>query len=110
MSSAPWNPTFEKILRQGLPGLEQDKAPATDVPMESYGLDSMALIGIVSALEATFRVSLAGQVTVPVHTLTAGQLWGILSAAQQPGWDEPRLPAASRTAGRSLGHSPWAVA
>lgn len=98
MAPAPWNSTFESVLRQSLPGLGKDKAPEAGVPMEAYGLDSLALIGIISALESRFGVSLAGQVVVPVHTITAGQLWGILSAALQPAWDEPRLPSsASRT-------------
>ncbi|MFD8221213.1 acyl carrier protein [Streptomyces sp. NPDC059697] len=87
--------------------LGKDKEPAADVPVEAYGLDSMALIGIVSALESAFRVSLAGQVVVPVHALTAGQLWGILSAALAPAWDESR-PATSGRRTRDLG--PWAVA
>jgi hypothetical protein len=107
MAHAPWNAKFEDVLRQGLPGLGKDKEAAADVPMEAYGLDSMALIGIVSALESAFRVSLAGQVVVPVHALTAGQLWGILSAALAPAWDESR-PATSGRRTRDLG--PWAVA
>ncbi|MET7702358.1 MULTISPECIES: acyl carrier protein [unclassified Streptomyces] len=107
MAQTPWNAKFETILRQGLPGLGKDKAPAADVPMETYGLDSLALIGIVSTLESVFAVSLAGQVTVPVRTLTAGQLWGVLSAALQPAWDMD-LPAAPGSRGRSP--SPWAVA
>ncbi|MFF2383491.1 acyl carrier protein [Streptomyces sp. NPDC058108] len=107
MAHVPWNAKFEDVLRQGLTGLGKDKAPAADVPMEAYGLDSMALIGIVGALESAFRVSLAGQVVIPVHTLTAGQLWGILSTALQPAWDESRPSAAGRRT-RDLG--PWAVA
>ncbi|MFF2133277.1 acyl carrier protein [Streptomyces olivochromogenes] len=107
MAHAPWNAKFEDVLRQGLPGLGKDKEPAADVPMEAYGLDSMALIGIVSALESAFRVSLAGQIVVPVHALTAGHLWGILSAALAPAWDESRPATAARRT-RDLG--PWAVA
>jgi hypothetical protein len=42
-----------------------------------------------------------------VHALTAGQLWGILSAALAPAWDESRPAAAARRT-RDLG--PWAVA
>jgi hypothetical protein len=108
MAHAPWNAKFENVLRQGLPGLGRDKQPAADVPMDAYGLDSMALIGIVSGLEKTFGVSLAGQVVVPVHTLTAGQLWGILSAALQPAWTDESRRAARAT--RSLNHNPWALA
>ncbi|MFI5986705.1 acyl carrier protein [Streptomyces sp. NPDC051555] len=107
MAHAPWNAKFETVLRQGLPGLGKDKQPAADIPMDAYGLDSMALIGIVSALERVFRTSLAGQVVIPVHSLTAGQLWGILSAALQPSWDQER-PVAAGHHTRDLG--PWAVA
>ncbi|MEU6381145.1 acyl carrier protein [Streptomyces sp. NPDC046909] len=106
MAPAPWNSTFESVLRQSLPGLGKDKAPEADVPMEAYGLDSLALIGIISTLESKFGVSLAGQVAVPVHSLTAGQLWGILSAAIQPAWDQPRSSSASRT----RNSNPWALA
>ncbi|MET8447913.1 acyl carrier protein [Streptomyces sp. NPDC005209] len=105
MASAPWNATFEAVLRRGLPGLAQDKTPAADEPLETYGLDSLALIGIVSGLEAAFDISLAGEVVVPVHSLTAGQLWGIVSAAIQPAWDTARSPNR-----RSQGPSPWAIA
>lgn len=106
MAQTPWNARFETILRQGLPGLGQGKAPDADVPMEHYGLDSMALIGIVSALESAYGVSLAGQVVVPVRTLTAGHLWGIVSAALQPSWDAGREPFGTASRGRT----PWAVA
>ncbi|MET9958572.1 acyl carrier protein [Streptomyces sp. NPDC006326] len=107
MAHAPWNAKFENLLRQGLPGLGRDEAPAADVPMEAYGLDSMALIGIVSSLESVFRVSLAGQVVIPVRTLTAGQLWGILSAALHPAWADDRR---AEPAGSIRNASPWAVA
>ncbi|MEU2929447.1 acyl carrier protein [Streptomyces sp. NPDC007251] len=107
MAPSPWNARFETILRRGLPGLGKGEAPAADVPMEAYGLDSMALIGIVSALESAYGVSLAGQVTVPVRTLTAGHLWGIVSAALQPAWDTGRPSPASGTA---RGQAPWIMA
>jgi acyl carrier protein len=81
MASAPWNRTFETVLRRGLPALERDTDLATDVPMEQYGLDSLALIGIVSDLEQSFGINLTGRVTLPVRTLTAGQLWGIVYSA-----------------------------
>jgi hypothetical protein len=107
MAQRPWNARFETILRQGLPGLGKDKSPAVDVPMEAYGLDSMALIGIVVALESAYCVSLAGQVTIPVRTLTAGHLWGIVSAALQPAWDtDQQFPAARATHGQT----PWIMA
>jgi acyl carrier protein len=106
MASAPWNSTFETVLQRGLPGLGKDKAPVADEPLETYGLDSLALIGIVSALESSFGISLAGQVVVPVRSLTAGQLWGIVSAALQPAWDTSR-PASRRA---PQGPSPWAIA
>lgn len=106
MASTPWNPTFETVLQRGLPGLAKDKAPVADEPLETYGLDSLALIGIVSALESAFGVSLAGQIIVPVRTLTAGQLWGIVAAALQPVWDTAR--SASRPTVQSP--SPWAIA
>ena len=107
MAQRPWNARFETILRQGLPSLGKDKAPAVDVPLEAYGLDSMSLIGIVVALESAYCVSLAGQVTVPVRTLTAGHLWGIVSAALQPAWDTDRpSPAGNATRGQT----PWIMA
>ncbi|MFG3207894.1 acyl carrier protein [Streptomyces sp. NPDC048192] len=108
MGQTPWNAKFEAVLRHGLPGLGKDKGLAVDVPMEAYGLDSLALIGIVSALESAYGVSLAGQVTVPVRSLTAGQLWGILSAALQPAWDAGRHPSA--TGGTARGQAPWIMA
>ncbi|AKJ15854.1 hypothetical protein ABB07_39300 (plasmid) [Streptomyces incarnatus] len=107
MAQSPWNTRFETILRQGLPGLGKDEAPAADVPMEAYGLDSMALIGIVSALESAYGVSLAGQVTIPVRTLTAGHLWGIVSAALRPDWDAGRPSPAG---GTTRGPAPWIMA
>ncbi|RPF24862.1 acyl carrier protein [Streptomyces sp. TLI_185] len=107
MAQRPWNARFETILRQGLPGLGKDRAPAVDVPMEAYGLDSMGLISIVSSLESAYCVSLAGQVTVPVRTLTAGDLWGIVSASLQSTWDTSRPSPAGRT---TLGQAPWIMA
>jgi hypothetical protein len=107
MAPAPWNQKFETILRQGLPGLGKDKSPAPDAPMETYGLDSLALIGIISALESAFSVTLAGQVTIPVHTITAGQLWGIVTTTLQPAWDQPRHPTHTH---RAHTPTPWAHA
>ncbi|MET8944881.1 acyl carrier protein [Streptomyces sp. NPDC004542] len=97
MASAPWNPTFEAILQRGLPGLGKDGIPAADEPLERYELDSLALIGIVSELESAFGISLTGQVVIPRHMLTAGQLWDIVSAARPPS-PGPQDP------------SPWAIA
>lgn len=109
MVATPWNARFETILRQSLPGLGSDVAPAADLPMEAYGLDSIALMGMVGALESAFGISLAGQLAVPVRTLTAGHLWGIVSAAMNQGWDEGR-PSSPAPGGTGLGTAPWAVA
>lgn len=97
MASGPWNSTFETILQRCLPGLGKDGVPAADEPLEAYELDSLALIGIVSELESAFGISLTGQVVIPIRTLTAGQLWDIVSAAR-PASPRPQDP------------SPWAIA
>ncbi|WP_329113093.1 acyl carrier protein [Streptomyces sp. NBC_01465] len=107
MVATPWNARFEAILRQSLPGLGADAVPAADVPMVAYGLDSIALMGMVGALESGFGISLAGQLAVPVRTLTAGHLWGIVSAVTNPVWDNGRPPSAGSA---GLGTAPWAVA
>ncbi|MHB9864498.1 acyl carrier protein [Streptomyces sp. YIM S03343] len=80
-SAPPWNARFETVLRQGLPSLDPGSSPEPDVPLESYGLDSLSLIGIVDALESAYGLTLTGQITVPLRVLTAAQLWDILSAA-----------------------------
>lgn len=95
------------ILRQCLPGLGTDVVPAADMPMQAYGLDSIALMAMVGALESAFGISLTGQLTVPVRTLTAGHLWGIVSAATNPVWDHGRAPAAAPA---GFTPAPWAVA
>jgi acyl carrier protein len=107
MVATPWNAKFEGVLRRSLPGLGTDAVPAADIPMQAYGLDSIALMGMVSALESEFGISLTGQLAVPVRTLTAGHLWGIVSAATNSVWDHDRAPSAG-TAGFSP--APWAVA
>jgi acyl carrier protein len=107
MVAIPWNARFEAVLRQSLPGLGADAVPAADLPMEAYGLDSIALMSMVGALESAFKISLAGQLAVPVRSLTAGHLWGIVSAVMNPVWDQGRVPAAG-AAGFST--APWAVA
>ncbi|GAA1374991.1 acyl carrier protein [Streptomyces beijiangensis] len=107
MVATPWNAKFETVLRQSLPGLGTDAVPAADLPMEAYGLDSIALMGMVGALESAFGVSLAGQLTVPVRSLTAGHLWGIVSTAMNPVWDQGRAPAAGAP---GFSTASWAVA
>ncbi|WP_199550958.1 acyl carrier protein [Streptomyces sp. N35] len=106
MAQAPWNVKFEKILRQVLPGVGDNDPIDAAVPMSAYGLDSMALIQIVSALESAWGVSLAGQLAVPVRSLTAGHLWGIVVAAQQPAWGSQR----PSTGGATRAQPPWIMA
>ncbi|OIJ68224.1 acyl carrier protein [Streptomyces mangrovisoli] len=105
MASAPWNETFETALRRGLPGLPAGEALPADVPLDAYGLDSLALIGVVGALETAFGVGLTGRVTVPVRTLTARLLWRAVETARRADGDDGRAGGAG-----TPGPSPWALA
>ena len=54
-----WNEQFEKLVRQFLPYLAPDEALPADAELRDYGLDSLAAVELLSALEAEFGVRFA---------------------------------------------------
>jgi acyl carrier protein len=54
-----WNDRFEQLLRGYLPYLSPDEPLVADLELRDYGLDSLASVELLSAIEAEFGVRIA---------------------------------------------------
>ena len=53
-----WDERFEELLRRHLPYLAPDEALEPDLPLRDYGLDSLASVELLSALEKAYGARL----------------------------------------------------
>ncbi len=79
-----WDNRFEELLRRHLPFLSPGEQLGENVRLRELGLDSLATVELLSALENTYQVRFEND-TLTLETFeTAGILWQTLSAIQQP--------------------------
>lgn len=78
MSTVPWSPDFEEILRTYLPLLDADQAIGRHTALVDYGLDSMAAVSLLLELEERYGVVIADSELGGMTSADAGRLWAAL--------------------------------
>jgi acyl carrier protein len=79
-----WDDEFEQLLRQQLPFLAADEVLDEDADLRDLGLDSMAMVELLGALEHAYRVRFHDDVLSVATFRTPAVLWGELSRTLQP--------------------------
>ncbi|GAB2608903.1 hypothetical protein Aab01nite_85340 [Paractinoplanes abujensis] len=70
-----WDDQFEDIMRRYVPFLDADEPLDPDAGLRDLGLDSMGIIEMMGALEATYHVRFLDDM-LNLHTFaTARTLW-----------------------------------
>ena len=70
---------FEQTVRQHLPYLSGDEPLPPDAELRDYGLDSMATVELLSALESRFQVRFLDDALKLENFRTTSTLWATLS-------------------------------
>ncbi|PRY01753.1 phosphopantetheine-binding protein [Allonocardiopsis opalescens] len=74
-----WDERFEGILRPYLPFLSPDEPLAADAGLRELGLDSLAMVELLAALESAYDVKFTDDALTLETFETPGVLWGTLS-------------------------------
>lgn len=70
---------FEEILRGQLPFLEPGEELTADIPLRDLGLDSLAMVDLLAALESSYGVRFRDSALTMETFRTPGTLWEALS-------------------------------
>ncbi|MEU3838570.1 acyl carrier protein [Streptomyces sp. NPDC028635] len=84
-----WDEKFEKLLRDRLPGLDAAAPLTEDLPLAAFGLDSMATVGLIMALEEDYGLSLPDEAVVPANFTTPGTVWKLVGSLTPSGSETP---------------------
>ena len=79
MTSEPWPPAFETILRSHLSLLDPGTPLDRDLSLADYGLDSLATVSLLLELEDEFSAMIPDELLVATTFTTPSALWGILA-------------------------------
>jgi acyl carrier protein len=79
-----WDTQFEELLRRQLPFLPADEALAPNESLREYGLDSLGVVELLSALEAAYQIRFSDDALALETFATPTVLWKALSAASSP--------------------------
>lgn len=79
-----WDQQFEEILRNHLPFLSGDEPIAEETSLRDYGLDSLAMVELLTVLESTYDIRFAAHALTAETFETAGSLWASLSLSLEP--------------------------
>lgn len=77
--AAAWDPEFEQLLRQVLPFLSAADELRPDLELASAGLDSLATVELLAALEQTYEIVIPDELLVLDMFATPGTLWQEIS-------------------------------
>ncbi len=72
---------FEQTVRQHLPYLQGDEPLSPDAELRDYGLDSMATVELLSAIESRFQVKFRDDALRMENFRTPSTLFSTLSAS-----------------------------
>jgi acyl carrier protein len=75
-----FNHEFLAVLRGFLPHLEAGADPVPDTPLNSYGLDSLAVISLMLELEDQLGVTFPDESLTPESFATTRALWETVSS------------------------------
>jgi acyl carrier protein len=73
-----WDSKFDELLRQYLPYLAADEELTANVPLRELGLDSLAVVELLKALEDTYDVRFEDDALTLETFETPGVLWSAL--------------------------------
>ncbi|MEU6426894.1 acyl carrier protein [Microbispora sp. NPDC046973] len=74
-----WDETFESVLRPYLPTLPEGAPLAPDLVTAAFGLNSVATVGLIAALEDAYGVTFPDEDLVPANFRTPGSVWALLT-------------------------------
>ncbi|WP_447002572.1 phosphopantetheine-binding protein [Saccharothrix isguenensis] len=75
-----WDERFEELLRAQLPFLSPTEPLAVDASLRDLGLDSMATVELLAAVESTYDVRFLDDALNLSTFATPGTLWATLSS------------------------------
>lgn len=75
-----WDQKFENLLRERLPGLDAGAPLTEDLPLAAFGLDSMATVGLITAIEEVYGTRLPDDAVEPANFTTPGTVWSLVSS------------------------------
>ncbi|WP_419998942.1 acyl carrier protein [Streptomyces boninensis] len=75
-----WDASFEQLLRKHLSLLEAGDVLTADANLKDFGLDSMGVVELLSALEAAYEVRFVDDALRIDNFATPGVLWDTLTA------------------------------
>jgi acyl carrier protein len=79
-----WDEQFEQILRRHLPFLPAAEALAGDLPLREYGLDSLGVVELLSALERGYDVRFTDDALTMESFENPAVLWETVSGLAAP--------------------------
>ncbi|MFI7011229.1 acyl carrier protein [Streptomyces sp. NPDC050145] len=79
-----WDQKFETLLRDRLPGLDAGAPLTEDLPLAAFGLDSMATVGLIGAIEDGYG-TLPDEAVTPANFTTPGTVWALVSSLSGSG-------------------------
>lgn len=77
-----WDDKFEEVLRRHLPHLPADEELEADMRLRDLGLDSVAMVELLSTVEGLYQVRFADDALTPETFETPGTLWRTLDASR----------------------------
>ncbi|GAA1976465.1 phosphopantetheine-binding protein [Kitasatospora viridis] len=75
MDTEVWPQQFEDILRPFLPYLYDDQSLTPDLDLRDLGLDSLAAVGVMVALEEGFGITIPDEAFDDATVSTPASLW-----------------------------------
>jgi nodulation protein F len=74
-----WDTQFDELLRRQLPFLAADEPLAGDASLREYGLDSLATVELLGALESTYQVRFSDDLLTLDTFASPAVLWRALT-------------------------------
>jgi acyl carrier protein len=74
-----WDNRFEEVLRDYLPHLPEEERLAQGSTLRDLGLDSIAMVELLSVLEGAYKVRLADEALSTATFETPETLWRAIS-------------------------------
>lgn len=79
MTTTPWPPTFETVLRTHLPLLDKSAPITPEMSLVDSGLDSLATVSLLIELEDRFSVSVPDELLTATSFANPGSIWEIFA-------------------------------
>ncbi|WDF41899.1 phosphopantetheine-binding protein [Streptomyces sp. T12] len=84
--SAPWDSTFERLLRPFLRSFPEEASLQPDQNLTTAGLDSMGSVELLLTLEDHYAIQIPDELLQASTFATAGALWKVVSELSAGGW------------------------